>query len=83
MVQAARRGTVALVTRPGEAGQRLTGALRERGQRALWWPAFDLLAPTRVEPLQAQLQRLAEFDLVVFVSAAAVLFACATAAFTW
>jgi uroporphyrinogen III methyltransferase/synthase len=50
----------------------LTGALRERGLRALWWPAFDLLAPTQVEPLQAQLQRLAEFDLVVFVSAAAV-----------
>ena len=72
MAYAARRGTVALVTRPGEAGQRLTAALRERGQRALWWPAFDLLAPTQVEPLQAQLQRLAEFDLVVFVSAAAV-----------
>jgi uroporphyrinogen III methyltransferase/synthase len=67
-----RRGTVALVTRPGEAGQRLSGALRQRDQRALWWPAFDLLAPAQLEPLQAQLQRLSEFDLVVFVSPAAV-----------
>jgi uroporphyrinogen III methyltransferase/synthase len=67
-----RRGSVVLVTRPGEAGQRLTGALRGRSQRALWWPAFDLLPPTQVEPLQAQLQRLPEFDLVVFISAAAV-----------
>ena len=70
--QGQRRGSVVLVTRPGEPGQRLTGALRGRGQRALWWPAFDLLPPTQVEPLQAQLQRLPEFDLVVFVSAAAV-----------
>jgi uroporphyrinogen-III synthase len=69
---ARRRGTLALITRPGEAGQRLTSALRERGQRALWWPAFDLLAPAHLEPLQALLQRLAEFDLVVFVSPAAV-----------
>jgi uroporphyrinogen-III synthase len=67
-----RRGSIALVTRPGEAGQRLACALRDRGQSALWWPAFDLLAPAELEPLQALLQRLAEFDLVVFVSAAAV-----------
>ncbi len=69
---AIRRGTIALVTRPGEAGQRLACALRDRGHGALWWPAFDLLAPSELEPLQALLQRLAEFDLVVFVSAAAV-----------
>jgi uroporphyrinogen-III synthase len=66
------RGTIALVTRPGEAGQRLTSSLRDRGQGALWWPAFDLLAPAELEPLQALLQRLADFDLAVFVSAAAV-----------
>ena len=54
-----KRGTLALVTRPGEPGQRLSTALRDRGQRALWWPAFDLLAPAELEPLQALLQRLA------------------------
>ena len=67
-----KRGTLALVTRPGEPGQRLSTALRDRGQRALWWPAFDLLAPAELEPLQALLQRLAEFELAVFVSPAAV-----------
>jgi uroporphyrinogen-III synthase len=69
---AAGQGDLALVTRPGEAGQRLSSALRDRGQGALWWPAFDLLAPAELEPLQALLQRLAEFDLAVFVSPAAV-----------
>ena len=34
--------------------------------------AFDLLAPAELEPLQALLQRLAEFELAVFVSPAAV-----------
>jgi uroporphyrinogen-III synthase len=65
-------GLVVLVTRPGEAGQRLSGALRDRGQPALWWPAFELLAPAELEPLQTLLRGLARFDLVVFVSAAAV-----------
>jgi uroporphyrinogen-III synthase len=46
--------------------------LRERGQRALWWPAFDLLAPEELEPLQTLLRELAQFDLAVFVSPAAV-----------
>jgi uroporphyrinogen-III synthase len=67
----AQRSAV-LVTRPGEAGQRLSGALRDRGQRALWWPAFDLLAPEDLEPLQTLLGELAQFDLAVFVSPAAV-----------
>jgi uroporphyrinogen-III synthase len=67
-----RRGALALVTRPGEAGQRLACALRDRGQSALWWPAFDLLAPADVSPLQTMLQQLAQFDLAVLVSPAAV-----------
>jgi uroporphyrinogen-III synthase len=65
-------GAVVLVTRPGEAGQRLSAALRDRGQPALWWPAFELLAPEELEPLQALARGLARFELVVFVSAAAV-----------
>jgi uroporphyrinogen III methyltransferase/synthase len=67
-----QRSGVVLVTRPGEAGQRLSCALRNRGQAALWWPAFELLAPEELEPLQALLRNLARFDLVVFASAAAV-----------
>jgi len=69
---ARRLGSAVLVTRPGEAGQRLSGALRDRGQRALWWPAFDLLAPEELGPLQTLLAELAQFDLAVFVSPAAV-----------
>jgi len=65
-------GAVVVVTRPGEAGQRLSCALRDRGQAALWWPAFELLAPDELGPLHAVLRDLARFDLVVFVSAAAV-----------
>lgn len=61
-----------LVTRPGEAGQRLSAALRDRGQDALWWPAFDLMAPEDPEPLRTLWQRLAEFDLAIFVSPGAV-----------
>jgi uroporphyrinogen-III synthase len=63
-----RCGAAAVVTRPGEAGQRLSAALRDQGQAALWWPAFDLLAPLDADALQSFAQRLAEFDLAVFVS---------------
>jgi uroporphyrinogen-III synthase len=63
---------VAVVTRPGEKGQRLSAALRDKGLNALWWPAFDLMAPDDLEPLRALLQRLGQFDLAVFVSAGAV-----------
>src|SRR3974390_240368 len=64
--------SIALVTRPGEAGQRLSAALRDCGQDALWWPAFDLMAPDDLEPLRTLWQRLDHFDLVVFVSPASV-----------
>jgi len=71
-MRAPSSAAVAVVTRPGEKGQRLSAALRDRGMNALWWPAFDLMAPDDLEPLRAQLQRLGEFDLAVFVSAGAV-----------
>ncbi|MBV8209377.1 MAG: uroporphyrinogen-III synthase [Burkholderiaceae bacterium] len=66
------RDTLVLVTRPAQAGERLTCELRARGQRALWWPAFDLLAPEQKEPLLATLRHLADFDLAIFVSVQAV-----------
>jgi uroporphyrinogen-III synthase len=72
VLYAIQRDTFALVTRPGGAGQRLSSALRDSRQRALWWPAFDLLPPAELEPLRGLLEKLCEFDLVVFVSAAAV-----------
>jgi len=63
---------VVLITRPGEAGQRLTAGLGALGQAALWWPAFDLLPPSEPQRVRDALARLHGFDLVVFVSPAAV-----------
>ena len=61
-----------LVTRPQEPGRDLAARLRGAGLDALWWPAFDLLPPADPAPLRACVARLAQFDLVVFVSPAAV-----------
>ena len=63
---------VVLITRPGEPGQRLAARLDALGQTAFWWPAFDLLPPTDPRHVQATLERLQDFDLVVFVSPMAV-----------
>jgi len=70
--EAAARDAVVLITRPAQAGERLTCELRAHGQRALWWPAFDLLAPEQKDPLLATLRQLADFDLAIFVSVQAV-----------
>lgn len=64
--------TLVLVTRPQESGSLLAARLREQGGDALWWPAFDLLGPEDAAALESCLTRLADFDLVIFVSPAAV-----------
>jgi uroporphyrinogen-III synthase len=61
-----------LVTRPQESGSLLAARLRELGVDAMWWPAFDLLGPEDAAALESCLTRLADFDLVIFVSPAAV-----------
>jgi len=61
-----------LVTRPQGPGQILAAQLRGAGLDALWWPAFDLVPPADPAPLRSCVARLAQFDLVVFVSPAAV-----------
>jgi len=63
-----------LVTRPAEPGRRLAAGLRANGCDALWLPAFELLPPpagslAEVRECAAVVSR---FDLVVFVSPAAV-----------
>ena len=63
---------LAIVTRPGQAGERLTEELRRRGRDALWWPAFAI-GPAPDEPRAREiLARVADHDLVIFVSPAAV-----------
>ena len=64
--------TAILVTRPGTAGSALVDALRERGAEALWLPSFELGPAPDPALVATTLQRLAEFDLAIFVSPAAV-----------
>jgi len=61
-----------LVTRPESSGMELAARLQDLGCAAIWWPAFDLLAPEDPGALEAVLARLESFDLAVFVSPAAV-----------
>ncbi len=61
-----------IVTRPGEPGRRLSATLRNRGQAALWWPAFDLQPPGELGALRSLARGLSQFDLAIFVSPAAV-----------
>jgi len=69
---AAARRPLILITRPQEPGRILAAQLRGAGLDALWWPAFDLLPPADPALLHACVARLAQFDLAVFVSPAAV-----------
>jgi uroporphyrinogen-III synthase len=66
------QAALVLVTRPQETGSKLAARLRDAGRDALWWPAFDLLPPEDPFALKARIARLADFDLVIFVSPAAV-----------
>jgi uroporphyrinogen-III synthase len=61
-----------VITRPRPAGGVLAAALRASGSDALCCPAFDLLPSAEPQALDDALTRLASFDLVVFVSPAAV-----------
>jgi uroporphyrinogen-III synthase len=61
-----------VITRPGRAGRNLTERLRQLHSEVLWWPAFDILPAPDVAQVQARLQHLGQYDLVLFVSTAAV-----------
>lgn len=61
-----------VVTRPAQAGRELTAALGARGADALWLPAFDFGPPPDAGEAERVLARLAQFDLALFVSPAAV-----------
>jgi len=61
-----------IVTRPGQAGDRLAEELQRRGGDALWWPAFRIGPAPDESRARAVLVRVAEHDLAIFVSPAAV-----------
>lgn len=72
-----------IVTRPQAAGQALAAELAAAGLTTLWLPAFDLLPAADQAITRATLARLADFDLAVFVSPAAVRFAVAELSAAW
>jgi uroporphyrinogen-III synthase len=61
-----------IVTRPGDAGARWQQRLQAAGYAAQWWPAFELGPAPDEARARAGLDRLAQFDLAVFVSPIAV-----------
>jgi len=61
-----------IVTRPAPAGPRLLRRLQQAGREAVWWPAFELGAAPDPSRARATLGSLADFDLAIFVSPAAV-----------
>jgi uroporphyrinogen-III synthase len=61
-----------IVTRPAGPGQRLVEALDGRGRDVLWCPAFDITPPVDESLARRTLDRLAEYDLALFVSPNAV-----------
>jgi len=63
---------VVIVTRPAAAGERLHQRLRAAGWTAHWWPAFHIGPAPDAALARQTLARLADFDLAVFVSPAAV-----------
>jgi uroporphyrinogen-III synthase len=72
-----------VVTRPDAGGRALTEELGARGLDALWLPAFEI-GPAPDEPAaRAALAQLADFDLAIFVSPAAVRATAALLAGTW
>lgn len=61
-----------IITRPAPAGPRLLQRLQHGGGDAVWWPAFTLGPAPDAGRARATLARLADFDLAIFVSPAAV-----------
>ncbi|MCP4659163.1 MAG: uroporphyrinogen-III synthase [bacterium] len=61
-----------VVTRPEEPDGPLVTLLRRRGARVLHWPVVRIDPPEDPRPLEAALERLDEYDWIVFSSARAV-----------
>ena len=72
-----------VVTRPAEAGERLLERLRTGGWDALGWSVFEIGLAPDLEHARRILGRLADFDLAIFVSPAAVRAAVALLDGTW
>ncbi|MCX8114288.1 MAG: uroporphyrinogen-III synthase [Burkholderiaceae bacterium] len=72
-----------IVTRPDAGGRMLADELAARGFESLWLPAFEIGPAPDERAARDALARLAEFDLAVFVSPAAVRATAALLAGAW
>jgi uroporphyrinogen III methyltransferase / synthase len=61
-------GRTVLVTRPEQQAESLAADLRRLGADVLYQPAIEISAPTDWRPVDAVIERLAEFDWLVFSS---------------
>lgn len=66
-------GLKVLVTRPKPQGEELCEKIREQGGHAFFFPVMDILPPENRENFKQDIARLAEYDIVLFVSLHAVL----------
>ncbi|MEW5881641.1 MAG: uroporphyrinogen-III synthase [Pseudomonadota bacterium] len=72
-----------IVTRPDAGGRALADELAARGIEALWLPAFEIGSAPDEPAARGALAQLADFDLAVFVSPAAVRAAAALLTGAW
>jgi len=68
----ALEGRGIVVTRPREQAGHLAGLIRAEGGRAIVFPALEILDAQDPKPLLAIVDRLADFDLAIFISPTAV-----------
>ncbi len=66
-------GLKVLVTRPKPQGEELCAKIRAEGGRAVYFPVMDILPPENRKKIKQDIARLAEYDIVLFVSLHAVL----------
>jgi uroporphyrinogen-III synthase len=66
-------GLKVLVTRPKPQGEELCNKIREQGGQAVYFPVMDILPTENIEKIKQDIARLAEYDIVIFVSLHAVL----------
>jgi len=65
-------GVTVVVTRPVHQAKNLCQLIEAAGGKVLRFPVIDIRPPENVQQCQAQLTRLADYDLAVFVSSNAV-----------
>lgn len=80
MTRSPLHGLPVLVTRPLDQAEGLAQAIADAGGIPLLFPLLDITAVADVHALHAQLKRLAEFDLAIFISPNAVSYGMAAIA---